>query len=163
MLCHISVSGHERSGVRRGGPADSSGPCIAHRSQPKHEPERNEEHHKGVVISQTPCGVRDVSGHEGDEPSGEHGSSLSKLVACHGSDGENRQGPVNRRQAKDAVPHGIGTQERLQQHGANGDGPGEERRTRVDATNGIEPVSIVHQMGIVRENVVHNPLHVPRV
>ena len=106
-----------------------------------------------------------MSGHEGNEPCSQDSCALPELVAGHRGDGEDGQCTVNGRQAEHAEPNGVSrvAQERFENHGANSNRPREEWRSRIDATGWVKPISIVHQVSVVGEDVVHNPLHVPRV
>ena len=87
------------------------------------------------------------------------------MILGHGGDGEDGQCTVNGWQAEHAPPHGIlrVVEERLEGHGSNGHGPREERRTGVDTTDGVEAICIDHEVSVVGENVIHDPLHVPWV
>ena len=151
--------------VRRGRLGNSRRTSVLHRTEPVHEPDREEQHHKRVVVSQCPCGVRDVSGHEGDEPCSEHASALAEVILGHGGDGEHGQCAIHRRQGEHAPPNGIlgGVEEGFECHGTDGHGPREEWRTWVDSTEGVEAVSVNHKVSIVGNDVVDNALHVPRV
>ena len=124
----LSVGGYvvertnEGERVGRGGLGNPSGTSVLDRTKPIHETDRDEQHHEGVVVSQSPRGVGDVGGHEGDEPSSKHTGAIAKVIFGHRGDGEHGQGAVNSGQGKHAPPHGVfgRVEERLEQHGANG-------------------------------------------
>ncbi len=106
-----------------------------------------------------------MCGHEGDEPSSEHTSALAEVILGHGGNGEHGQGTVHGRQGKHAPPDSVlgGVEEGFERHGADGHGPREEWWTWVDATDGVETVGVNDKVGVVRNDVVHHALHVPRV
>ena len=117
------------------------------------------------MVGQTPSRVRDVSRHEGDQPSGENACSFAEVILGHAGNREDGQGAVNSRETEHAPPNSLvrGGDEGLQNHGTYGHGPREQRRSRVDAADGVEPVSVNDEVSVVGENVVNNPLHVPGV
>ena len=125
VLGDITECTNERHGVRRGDLGDTSGASVLDSTQPIHEPDRDEQHHESVVVSQCPCRVGDVGGHEGDEPSGQNTSALAKVVLGDGGDGEDRQSTVNSWQGEHAPPNSVlrRANERFKEHGTDGHGP----------------------------------------
>ena len=103
--------------------------------------------------------------HESDEPCSQNTCSFSKVVLGHAGNGEHGERTVDGRERKHAPPNGVfgRVQEGFECHRTDGHGPREQRRSRVDATDGIKPVSVHHQVSVVGQDVVDNSLHVPRV
>ena len=167
----LSLFGHVVEGLNEGqrmggchlGEAGRS--CVLHRPQPVHESNRNEQHDKGVVVGERPRRVGDVCGHECDEPRSQNACTFSKVVLGHAGNGEHGQRTVDGRESEHAPPNGVfgRVQEGFECHRTDGHGPREQRRTRVDATDGIKPISVHHQVSVVGQDVVDNSLHVPRV
>ena len=151
--------------MSRGCLRDASRSGILHCTKPIHEPDRDEQHHEGVVVSQSPGGVGDVSRHEGDKPSSQNASAFAEVILGHAGDGEHRQSTVDGRESEHAPPHGIFgcRKEGFQHHSSDGHRPGKERGTWVDASNWIEAVGVKHEVRIVGQDVVDDALHVPRV
>jgi len=161
----VTVGGHEGGRVGRRHAADASGACVADGAHPEHEAQRDEQHHKGVVVGQGPSRVGDVSRHEGDEPSGEHRCALTELVVGHGSDREHRESAIDGGKSQHAEPNGVSRvgEEGFQEHGPDGHRPRKQGRSRVDTAERVGAVCVNQQVGVVGENVVDNTLHVPRV
>ena len=111
--------------MRRGDFCNSSRASVLHRTQPIQEADRDEEHHKGVVVSERPRGVGDVSGHEGDEPCCDDACTLSKVIFGDDGDGEHGQCTVDSGQSEHAPPNSIfrRVEEGLQEHRTDGHGP----------------------------------------
>ena len=125
VLSNVTVGTKERHRVRRRRFGDAHGTCILHGPKPIHEPDRDEQHHEGVVVCKCPCGMGHVSGHEGNQPRSEDACALAKVVLCHAGNGEDGQCTVNGGKAEHAPPNGVlGVfEEGFEHHGADGHGP----------------------------------------
>ena len=115
------------------------------------------------MVCKSPSGVSDVCGHECNQPCCDNACSFPKVISCNCSDGPNGQSSVDGWQSKHAPPYRIFTKNRLKNHSADGQAPREQRWTWVDSSDWIEPISVHDKVSVLSEDVINNPLHVPRV
>ena len=107
LFGHVVEGTNKGQRMRRCGLGEAGRASVLHRSQPIHEPDRDEEHHERIVVGECPGRVGHVSWHEGDEPSSQNSGAFAKVVSGHDGDGEHRERTVNGGESKHAPPDRI--------------------------------------------------------